>query len=90
MIVHTNILNTICNDKKQIRSYQRMGVGGGKKFKGTQGDIWGCWKWLLCLVLKWFQVYAKTHQVIHPPHMSLLSLIIPKYICYPKKERMDG
>ena len=44
MIVHTNILNTkkiICNYKK-IRSYQRMGVGGGKKFKGTQGNIWGC------------------------------------------------
>lgn len=33
-------------------------------------------------------MYAKT-QVVHPPHMSLLSLIIPKYICYPKK-RNDG
>ena len=37
---YTKHKNTIFNDKKQIRSYQRMGVGGGKKFKGTQWNIW--------------------------------------------------
>lgn len=89
---YTKYKNTICNNKKQIRSYQRMGVGGGKKFKGTQWNIWGvgndCYVWFWNGFMKWFQMYAKTHQVVHPPHMSLLSLIIPKYICYPKKEMM--
>ena len=61
---------------------------GHSETSGVVGN--DCYVWFWNGFTEWFQVYVKTHQVVHPPHMSLLWLIVPKYIVTQKKERMDG
>ena len=97
MIIHTNILNTKIQSvmtKSRSEVIREWGWEEGNNLKGhseTSGVVGNdCYVWFWNGFMKWFQVFVKTHQVVHPLHMSLLWLIVPKYICYPKKERMDG
>lgn len=97
MIIHTNILNTKIQSvmtKNRSEVIKGWGWEEGKNLKGhseTSGVVGNdCYVWFWNGFMEWFQVYVKTHQVVHPPHMSLLWSIVPKYIVTQKKKGWMG